>query len=216
MKKSPWRLALATTILMSTAAPAQALVMDFGSGPGSTTALDTPFTQAGMSMTPLDTGNSRIFNHWDLLKDSAGATNEDWAAAVHMGNNAEEVEFTFGGAAFDLLSFDIEGIFIDADYPSYTLLGTFTSSSGAIFTSSSVGSIDFSILSGFQNITSFKLSMPVGVTTDCDIVGANCSTMVFDNIRFQEASVIPIPAAVWLFASGLFAFIAAARKNTLV
>ncbi len=202
------------TVLMC-AAPAQALVMDFGSGPGNTVPFSTPFVQDGMSMAPVDTGNtSNSFNHWDLLKGNhPSASSDDWAGSIHTGNEAEMVEFTFGGAAFDLIAFDIEDIRLDDEFPGYNLVGTFTSSKGASLDVSSIGTVNFSTLAGFQNITSFTFSMPLGVGGSCEIAGQNCSTMVFDNIQFREASVVPVPAAAWLFGSGLLGLIGIARRK---
>ena len=101
------------------------------------------------------------------------------------------------------MSFDIEDIVNDIEFPAYQLIGTFTSSNGASTSVSSVGTIDFSILAGFQNITSFQFSMPLGVAGSCEVAGQNCSTMVFDNVEFSEASVVPVPATVWFFGSAL-------------
>jgi len=190
-------------------------MMDFGSGAGSTVALGTAFSQDGMTMSPVDTGNtSNSFNHWDHNRgDTPVSTIADWSASIHTGNEAEVVEFSFGGAAFDLISFDIEAILLDLEFPNYDLIGTFTSSNGATTTTSSVGTVSFSSLAGFQNTTSFQFDMPLGVAGSCEVAGQNCSTMVFDNVQFRAASAVPVPAAVWLFGSGLLGLAGLSRRK---
>lgn len=195
-------------VLGGLAGPAGASVVTFGSGPGVTTVVTHPHVEAGMTMTPLNTGTPLRTSHWDLFRSSFNGTSADWHAGIHTGDNAEEVEFTFGGAAFDLLSILIEGFSIDADNNGAGLTITFTSSSGGHHSITNLfgpGILDFAGISGFSNITSFRISAPLGVG-ECNTLGADCSHMGFDDVTFQPHvpdTSAPEPATLVLLGIGL-------------
>ena len=44
--------------------------------------------------------------------------------------------------------------------------------------------------------------------------GNNGSGNFYDNLVFAEVSQVPVPAAVWLFGSGLIGLISVARRKT--
>ena len=208
-------------VLMFFIVPVQALVMDFETSTITNAAtVSSSFTQNGLTLSPVDNGNvPTSFSHYDIfagISTLATSSPTDKSAGIHTGNEGETVAFSFmGGRAFDLLSFDIEEFLIDPEFPDYELIGTFTSSSGAVANASSVGTIDFSILPGFQNITWFQFSAPLGVAGSCAVAGENCSTIVFDNIEFQEAVVVtPLPTAAWLFGTALLGFLGFLRKSS--
>ncbi len=190
-----------------------ALVMDFGTQPTTSTP-SLPFSQNGLTMTPLNTG-SVAGNHYDHFADSFGSP-ADNAAGIHTGNNAEEVSFVFSGGAFDLLSVFSEGFLLDPDNAGLGLTVTFAASSGATHTVSDpfVGLIDFSVLTGWTNITSFKISAPLGVGA-CEIQGNDCSTFGFDDVTFQAhvSNRIPEPGTLALFGLGLAGLGFARRKK---
>ena len=39
------------------------------------------------------------------------------------------------------------------------------------------------------------------------------SSVFYDNLSFAEVSAIPVPAAVWLFGSGLLGLVGVARRR---
>ncbi len=201
------KLSIIAFIFFGIAGTAQALIMDFGSGNATTTTPQTAYSQNGLTMTPSDTGTAGGQGHWDWYRtdgDPYGTTNSDWHAAIHRGNNGEEVSFSFGGAAFDLLSFTIDLILVDtADATGVT--GTFLSSTGGSTSVSSAGVIDFTAISGFSNITSFTFSVPLGVG-NCNVVGNDCSNIFFDDVVFREhvpSNAVPEPATLALMGLGL-------------
>ena len=93
-------LALATGIGV---ASVRAATMNFGTGT-SGGSLTTDFVQDGITMSPLDNGETptaNIFNHWDRVTSGSFASSSDNNAAIHRGNNGEVVEFTFASGQFD-------------------------------------------------------------------------------------------------------------------
>ena len=96
--------------MLGTASASHAAVMDFGFGTGGTTHVTSAtYSQNGITMTPIDDGSGGL-SHWDYFQNSHGASDTDWHAAIHSGNNGGTVQFDFGGTAFDLQSLLIEGI----------------------------------------------------------------------------------------------------------
>jgi hypothetical protein len=206
---------LSVAVLLIGVIDAHALVMDFGTG-SSTTTPSTPFSQAGLTMTPLDTG-SVSGNHYDHYANAPFGTPSDNAAVIHTGNNGEEVSFVFmGGAAFDLLSIYVEGFLLDSDGDNGMngLTATFSASSGATHTVSDPfsGIVDFTALSGWNNITSFTIGVPLGQGS-CGIAGTDCSNFGFDDIVFQAHVSVPEPVTLALFSLGLAGLGLAARRR---
>ncbi len=151
-------------------------------------------------MAPVDSGYGS--NHWDREGSQFGATAVDNSARIHQGNSGEEVVFTYSGGVFDLLNIDIEAITLQL---ATSVTGTFLASSGATHTVSTIGMVDFTILSGWTNITSFTFFTP-NEPQPCDGgTTVNCSGIVFDNINFQEhvSSDIPEPATIALLSLGI-------------
>jgi hypothetical protein len=125
---------------------------------------------------------------------------------IHRGNAGEKVLFTFSSGAFDLLSLDLEQFDLDL---ATSLVVTFKASSGATTTSSSVGTIDFTALSGFSNIVNFTMEVPLNEVT-CVTGVTDCSGVRFDNIVLGPPTIeetpgpgVPEPTTLGLLAAGL-------------
>ncbi len=193
-----------------------ATIMDFGTNDGTNgdPSSFASYTQNGLTMRPIDSGFRLNPNHWDRIGNPlingnvpTGATADDNSARIHRGNNGEEVVFSHVNGTFDLLSFDIEAITLK-DATSIT--GTLLSSSGSIYIVSAIGTIDFTGLEGWSNISSFSFSVPK-VPGQLDICGqstTDCSGIVFDNVITQ----VPVPTTLILFGSGLIGLIRVGKK----
>ncbi len=214
------KLAAVASIAVMTLNPlaAHALVMDFGANPTTTTPF-TPFSQNGLTMTPIDTGAG--VPHWDRYAGGAFGSPADNVAVIHTGNAAEIVEFTFDAGAFDLLSVLSEGFLLDQDGDNQGagLDVTFTASSGATYIVSDPfgGLIDFSSLTGWTNITSFSISVPLGVG-GCEVPGNDCSNFGFDDVTFiahVPENAVPEPMTLSLLGAGLAGIGLARRRPSL-
>jgi hypothetical protein len=116
------------------------------------------------------------------------------------------------------LSVDLEQFDIDTAGGASSLTVTFKASSGATHTSSSVGTIDFTALSGWSNITDFTMEVPLNDVT-CVTGLTDCSGFRFDNIALGPATVeepgpstpgVPEPTTLGLLTLGLIGL--AARR----
>ena len=172
--------------LLCLAHSANALVMDFGSGIGNTQVTDIIYSEDGMTMTPVHDGTGG-WNHWDWFQDTHGANSTDWHAAIHSGNNGGDVRFDFGGAAFDLNSIFVEGIIAGAGGVA-SVDALFTASNGSTYTllDPSSGTVDFTTIAGFSNITYFTIDIVnPSYEGSCSAVNAVCTTFMFDDVDFQ-------------------------------
>ncbi len=205
-----WALVVVASVALAGNANAATMVMDFGSA---VTGGITPatFTQNGITM-------DKIYGHFDIYGDTVGGTPADNVAAVHNGNGGEGVTFAYSGGAFDLLSVDVTGFLIRGAGNSDFLTGTFTSDLGGIYTvtgnkndaSAGVGVIDFSAEGAlWLGINGFTLTVPRGVgpcSATCDILG-------FDDVTIADPSVVPVPAAVWLFGTALIGLVGFSKQR---
>ncbi|MET0043355.1 MAG: hypothetical protein ABW100_07550 [Candidatus Thiodiazotropha sp. 6PLUC3] len=96
------------------------------------------------------------------------------------------------GGAFDLTSLQ--------NFANTTSGVNFSADSGAFLNSTDFGTISFD--TAFQDITLLRMDIPCGFATSCGIT--------LDNI---DISPVPIPAAVWLFGSGLLGLIGFRHKR---
>ena len=205
---SKW--ALSAIVLFVGFTPVHAVVIDFGASGGPGFSLFTPYVEDGMTISPIATTPPQTNGqpvHFDIVQAGQGGSAADNAAHVHMGNSGEKVQFVFSGGAFDLLSIGLE--FFELDEGRTSLPVTFTASSGATHSTSSLGTINFAALSGWSNISSFTMEVPLG-DYNCATPGVDCSGVTFDDVTFQAAIVPPPPGSVpepfstALLATGLF------------
>lgn len=183
-------LLLAIGITVGAAHPGRAATMtfnDYGVPVGTT---DTTHTETGLTM-------STTTGHFDIYGSILGGTPADNIAAIHTGNGGQQVQFTYVGGSFDLLSVDITGWLVRGGENPMT--ATFDASSGATYTAiaPTIGVIDFALMSGWSNISWFTFTAPFGVVSCSD----TCSIVGFDDVTVQAQT--PIPAALPLFATGL-------------
>ena len=68
------------------------------------------------------------------------------------------------------------------------------------------GSIDVLILPEFEGEL-----LQIGFSWE--VTGVMDTGIVYDNLNFAESAVVPVPAAVWLFGSGLIGLIGVARRR---
>lgn len=209
---------LSAVLLFPFAASAAIFTMEFEGIPVGATGATTPsapYTEDGMTM-------SVVHNHYDayathpVLSPTAGDKNP----VIHEGNGGSGVLFSYaGGAAFDLLSFDMIGWFFGTVPVVLSTSVTVSSSAGGLHVINATdagpnftGLLDFSAISGFSNITSFSLVMPNPGTTCLN--GNNCPNLAFDNVVFQvpPTSPVPLPGAFGLVALSL-AGIGLSRKR---
>ena len=210
MRFAAFNLGIVLAALIGITSPdAWAASVTFGATAGASTNEFVSFIENGMTIAPVlttPTPSSAGPPHFDHMRGDAGgislgASDTDNNAVIHRGNAGEKVLFTFSGGAFDLLSVDLEAFILEAA----SLTVTFNASSGATLGASTVGTIDFSVLSGWSNITSFTMGVPLGDYTCAP--SRDCSTVSFDNVVFQEAVIsppqVPEPMTLALLAIGL-------------
>ena len=194
-------MAVGSFVAVATAQGATAATMTFNSfGETGGRIFTTPHTENGITMSP-DIG------HYDIYGDILGGTPADNVAAIHYGNNAERVTFTFAGGNFNLESFDLTGWLVRDTKP---IVADVTSSSGAVVTfrsdSDSAGLKDFSALGGFRNISSFTIGVDDSLVGSC----STCSIMGFDDVT---VSPVPLPAGLPLMLTGLGGLALAGRRR---
>ncbi len=211
--KSRYAVIAAVALVYASQTQAALLTMGFeGLGPlgsESSTTSTASYSEDGMTMSPV--------GHYDIYDRHSrfpGVT-DDITVIIHEGNDGSGLDFTMGGASFDLLSIDITGWFLGTN-PSLTGTATFTSSNGGSHTidDTVLGTIDFSVLSGFSAITSLSIRMPnPGVACVNDSDTYNCPNVGIDQFAFRSPSAVPLPAAAWLFGSALLGLGALKRKK---
>jgi len=156
-----------------------------------------------MTMTQRYGNFDRFLSHTDLSPDST-----DFNPVIHEGNGGSGVDFSLGGAAFDLLSLDVIGWLFNGLSVGETTTVSFSSSSGGFHQISAseggsnfTGLVDFAALSGFSNISAFSITMP---NPGANCTSDDCPNFAFDNVKFQDPpAAVPLPAAGWLLIGGL-------------
>jgi hypothetical protein len=77
---------------------------------------------------------------------------------------------------------------------------------------SDTGDIAFATSGGWETRTQSYTFDPAATHFKVVLVGVNAGQVGFDNL-YIDAAVVPVPAAVWLFGSGLLGLIGVARKK---
>ncbi|MEW8029365.1 MAG: hypothetical protein AB2792_08390 [Candidatus Thiodiazotropha sp.] len=175
--------------LITVAGTTHAAILDFSSG----TFLDRPpgagldyYAQDGYIVEIADPGHNT----------SMGTCPGRWCFDNLWGVPAETTFLTSAdGSAFDLTSLQV--------FQSAQGLN-FTADGGAFLNSTDLGTIFFG--PEFQDITLLRIDIP------CRGPGASCR-VTLDNI---DVNPVPIPAAVWLFGSGLLGLIGLSRKRRVI
>ncbi len=210
--------ASAALILLVTSGQAVPITMDFeglisvqpGSGATTTT---SNYLEDGMTMSPSYT-HYDVFNNVAIAPPTSGVID----VIIHQGNNGAGVGFTFASGNFDASSLDIIA-WLDTNPNVADNTVTFSSSAGGSHTidNTFTGTIDFSSITGFANISSFSISAP-NPSIDCRFVA--CPQMAFDTFVFDDLtpSSVPVPAALPLFGTGLalMGFVSWRRKRKAV
>lgn len=225
MKKALAQCAFSVFLLVGLAQTSNAATMTFNGLASGTPTTPVTHTENGLTMAASSMAALPIpgnFAHFDIYPNLLGGSNADNVAAIHTGNLGEQVTFTYSGGPFDLLSIDVTGWYQAPIDPTTGTPATFQSSSGTVHTIAKgfTGVIDFVALGGWSNIVSFTLSMPIiggnsfGCQSDSSGNSTNCTTVAFDDVTFQ-ATAVPIPAALPLFAAGLgmMGFVSWRRKS---
>ncbi len=212
--------ASAALILLVTSGQAVPITMDFeglisvqpGSGATTTT---SNYLEDGMTMSPsIVNGHYDVFNNYLSVVPTSGDIN----VVIHQGNNGAGVGFTFASGNFDASSLDIIA-WLDTNPNAADNTVTFSSSAGGSHTidNTFTGTIDFSSITGFANISSFFISAP-HPSINCQF--AACPQMAFDTFVFDDLtpSSVPVPAALPLFGTGLalMGFVGWRRKRKAV
>jgi hypothetical protein len=168
---------------------ADALTMTFGN---SILGQVDSFTENGMKVE--STYFTDNHDHIHIIDRNADGNPDLWN---HDGCCGEWYEFTFGGAPFDLVSFDVVKMSAGA-------VGIFASSSGATLSVTKSGSPNTPFTfglpgTGWSGITSFRWDQTYG--------NMAIDNVVFDAAR-QSPSATPEPSTMALFGTGLVGLLA--------
>jgi hypothetical protein len=171
-------------------AQAVPVVIDFGAGGLLAPPTYSPqYIEDGFRFSTIDQVQPGVEqDHFDILDlathPAAGPERE---AVIHTGNDADEVIVDFFGAAFALLSMEIE-VFDPPDPGAWEI----EASNGTKLTFSGTGTVNFD--SNWSNITSFTMR-----STKAPNVNDFSGELYFDDIRLDTD--VPEPAAAALLAA---------------
>lgn len=160
-----------------------------------------PYTEGGMTVNNPSAGaDAHIDINGSNVPEWTGLTGTH-ALGLHEGNNGSHGLFTYAGGNFDLISFDIIGWQVGGNPNAPTEL-TVTSSAGGvlILDPADFGTIDFTSVSGFSDISWLRMVMP-NPELNCDL--EICYGVGIDQLVYGDDSVVPTPTPWALFVFGL-------------
>lgn len=185
------------------AAPAEAVVLDFGNGgilqPPT---FAPPYVEDGFRFSTINQAQPGIEqDHFDIydISEGPGSISGEREGQIHTGNDGDEVIIDFFGVPFALSSMDIE----ELDNPS-SGVWEIVASNGTTLTFGGTGTINFD--SNWSSITQFTLR-----STSVPDVNDFTGLLTFDNITVGAA--VPEPGSVSLMASGLGLLLARLRRR---
>jgi hypothetical protein len=115
------------------------------------------------------------------------------------------------GYAVSLLGFDMGNYASEVILPGLTIAdgddNILFSQVNFVVPNSSEPHLDFD----FNNISAQEISINVDTTG----LGGNSDNIGLDNIQFSQAAVVPVPAAMWLFGSGLIGLLRISGKVSI-
>jgi hypothetical protein len=177
----------------SGAAQAVPVVLDFGDGDLiQPPTFAPPYSEDGFRFSTINQVQPGVEqDHFDI-HDLANYPNAgEREAAIHTGNDGDEVIVDFFGAPFGLISLDIE-LF---DEPAEGVW-EIEASNGAMLTFTGVGTVNFD--ASWSNITAFTLR-----STAVPDLNDFSGQLYFDNITLETEPRVPEPASLALLAIGL-------------
>lgn len=200
-----------TTLLLTSYASANAAVMTFNDLKDSQL---EPYSENGMTAT-----SDLEFSIWP----APGIVHLD-SVHTHYGIGPSEINFTFSEGLFDLIAVDISdggpvSLFSGEETPDVLAVNNVlweafigdTLVHSQITSSLTANTIHFG--SGFRGIDRARVSVIGEFEGQNDTLSdANLSDFSIDNMSFQTATT-PIPAAAWLFGSGLIGVFLRTRKT---
>ncbi len=163
--------------------------------------LPTPLTVEGFVFTTVSGNGSPV-----LATIEQGSTQYNGSAAL-TSSNSSDIEMTLqGGGLFSIGSLDVDNIFQTVSGGTFEFIGNL-SGGGQVAqqfaADNSLGNETVSLI-GFQNLTSLILG---GAGT---LGFANIGTV--DNIN-TSLNPVPVPAAVWLFGTGLIGLFGFSKRK---
>jgi hypothetical protein len=201
MKKSRLLGAVCACIFTFITTATYAATIDFegvlSDGQGRTGSDVTPYTEDGFTVT---SSGSSDFGRNDIFGDGF-SWNDNGSDFFGWCGNCTNAPFTLtlvGGGPFSLSSIDFSNMTIGSDVGTINITGFF--SGGGSTTQTFDPTVDVwttAAFTGFEDLSSLTIAAAT--------IGAN---LAMDNI---VVTAVPVPAAIWLFGSGLLGLIGIAR-----
>ena len=208
-KKALLNSLIAGAICTGAAFQAQAVTLTFD-GAGTTGSAETFYTGYGVT-----------FSGGGLLADgsSSGMAGQpkfvDYAGGSQIGTLSKDMSGAYSDSFFDIwVSFDHDVFEVSGDY--FGNLGYGGTVTAYDNSGLELGLIDLDAITGSTNdvglIGSFDF-LTTSAIAELHMISdsANAGTLL-NNLTF-EASPVPVPAAVWLFGSGLMALVGVSRRK---
>jgi hypothetical protein len=181
------------------------------------------FTDAAVTSF-LSTGQASdfVFSVFGIMTNNQSSTFTDFGTVTtKVGGGNGPLGFSALGSAVSTIAGDISGANFDPNFSSVDV-ATGLTSGGAFHdnvTSNAQGNHSWNIEAALDTFVEFAWTRvnPMTGATFTDIVGYWDINSTTGQIRFdtQPATVVPVPAAVWLFGSGLLGLVGVARRRTV-